>query len=376
MPRAGSARRPGSPSSARRRRRPSTTSGSTPSSVLAQSQMPRPRVQCCDGVVHVEPLQRRLLAGDDHVDVLPAAQAVVGHRQQRVGVRRQVDPDDVGLLVHHVVDEARVLVGEAVVVLPPDVRGEQVVQRGDRPPPRDAVGRLQPLGVLVEHRVDDVDERLVGDRRRHRDGDRAGAPVAESSSCNSTRRRSTIRHAGPCCPRRCAARARGWLNAEGARFMERYDPAGELAPRDRVARAIVREMERTGGRDVSWSIGMPAFVRARFPLISRSLPAGRARSGARSDPVGPAAHYVMGGVQTDIDGRTRSPASTRRARSRAQASTARIGWRATRSSRGSCSGRAPAVRCATIVRQLAGRIAEGRRVRQRAASQARNARLW
>ena len=51
---------------------------------------------------------------------------------------------------------------EAVVILPPDVRGQQVIQRGDRPPPRDLPRHLQPLGVLIEHRVDDVHERLVG----------------------------------------------------------------------------------------------------------------------------------------------------------------------------------------------------------------------
>ena len=84
------------------------------------------------GVVDVEPGRCGLLAGDDDVDVVAAAQAVVGHRQQRVGVRRQVDPYHLGLLVHDVVDEAGVLVGEAVVVLPPHVRGEQVVQRRDR----------------------------------------------------------------------------------------------------------------------------------------------------------------------------------------------------------------------------------------------------
>ena len=50
--------------------------------------------------------------------------------------------------------------GEAVVVLTPDVRAEEVVERGDVA----ATGshyHLQPLRVLVEHRVDDVDERLV-----------------------------------------------------------------------------------------------------------------------------------------------------------------------------------------------------------------------
>ena len=123
--------------------------------------MPMPRVQCRTRLVHGQPLQLRLLAGDDHVDVVAAAQAVVGHREQAVGVGRQVDADDLGLLVDDVVDEARVLVREAVVVLAPDVRGEQVVQRGDRPPPGDVAGHLEPLGVLVEHRVDDVDEGLV-----------------------------------------------------------------------------------------------------------------------------------------------------------------------------------------------------------------------
>ena len=65
---------------------------------------------------------RGLLAGHDDVDVVAAAQAVVRDREHRVGVRRQVDADDLGLLVDHVVDEARVLMGEAVVVLAPDQR--------------------------------------------------------------------------------------------------------------------------------------------------------------------------------------------------------------------------------------------------------------
>ena len=51
--------------------------------------------------------------------------------------------------------------GEAIVVLLPDMGGEQVVQRGDLPAPRQLRGDLQPLGVLVEHRVDDVDKGLV-----------------------------------------------------------------------------------------------------------------------------------------------------------------------------------------------------------------------
>jgi hypothetical protein len=60
-----------------------------------------------------------------------------------------------------VVDEAGILVREAVVILPPDMRGQQIIQRGDLAPPRQLRGDLQPLRVLIEHRIDNVDERLI-----------------------------------------------------------------------------------------------------------------------------------------------------------------------------------------------------------------------
>ena len=114
-----------------------------------------------DGGVHRQPLRRRVFARDHDVDVMAAAQAVVHHRQQAVGIRRKVNAHDLGLLVHDVVDETGILVREAVVILAPDMRGQQVVQRGDLSPPRQVRGDFQPFGVLVEHRIDDVDERLV-----------------------------------------------------------------------------------------------------------------------------------------------------------------------------------------------------------------------
>jgi len=55
-------------------------------------------------------LQRGLFSRNDHVDVVAAAQAVVGDGEQRVGVGRQVHAHDLGLLVDHVIDEARILV--------------------------------------------------------------------------------------------------------------------------------------------------------------------------------------------------------------------------------------------------------------------------
>ena len=66
-----------------------------------------------DGFVDGEPLRRGLLAGDDEVDVVAAAQAVVGDGEQGVGVGREIDADDVGLLVEQVIDEAGVLVARS-----------------------------------------------------------------------------------------------------------------------------------------------------------------------------------------------------------------------------------------------------------------------
>jgi L-aspartate oxidase len=97
------------------------------------------------------------------------------------------------------------------------------------------------------------------------------------------------------------------LNAAGEPFMERYDPAGDLAPRDRVARAIVRETERTGAVHLSMEHLDPAFVHSRFPLISEACRRVGLDLARDRIPVGPAAHYVMGGVQTDIDGRSSIP---------------------------------------------------------------------
>ncbi len=114
------------------------------------------------GLVDRQPVEAGLFAGDDHIDLVAAAQGVIGHGEQGVGVRRQVDPYDLGALVEDVVDEAGVLVGEAVVVLAPDVGGEQVVEGGDRRAPGQFAGGLQPLDVLGDHGVDDVGEGLVG----------------------------------------------------------------------------------------------------------------------------------------------------------------------------------------------------------------------
>ncbi len=73
-----------------------------------------------DGLLHGEVLEVRGLIGDDDVDVVLAAEAVVANAQQAIRVGREIDAGDVGALVGDDVEEAGILVGEAVVVLPPD----------------------------------------------------------------------------------------------------------------------------------------------------------------------------------------------------------------------------------------------------------------
>lgn len=106
------------------------------------------------------------------------------------------------------------------------------------------------------------------------------------------------------------------LDEDGRRFALDAHPDGELAPRDVVARAIARRMEAQDGRPVfldATSLGgtdaaaRAAFLARRFPTIDRAVRE-RGLDWAREPiPVTPAAHYLMGGVVTDLVGRTTLP---------------------------------------------------------------------
>jgi L-aspartate oxidase len=97
-------------------------------------------------------------------------------------------------------------------------------------------------------------------------------------------------------------------NDRGERFMERYHPLLELAPRDVVARAIVREgMDGAGeARPVYLDMRHISGVdlRRRFPGISAFLCRYGLDLSRDPIPVRPAAHYLMGGIRTDLAGRT------------------------------------------------------------------------
>src|SRR5215813_9689410 len=98
------------------------------------------------------------------------------------------------------------------------------------------------------------------------------------------------------------------INGRGQAFMTRYHSDGDLAPRDVVARSIMREMEMTAGSVfLSLSHLDADYVTRRFPTIAdmcRQVGLDLARDPI---PVSPAAHYVMGGVHTDLWGRTSLP---------------------------------------------------------------------
>jgi L-aspartate oxidase len=97
--------------------------------------------------------------------------------------------------------------------------------------------------------------------------------------------------------------------ADGEPFMERHHPAGSLAPRDVVARAIDAELRRSGAEHVLLDAsGVPPGVLAeRFPNILAVCRREGIDVPAEPIPVVPAAHYQCGGLLTDWDGRTSLP---------------------------------------------------------------------
>jgi L-aspartate oxidase len=108
-----------------------------------------------------------------------------------------------------------------------------------------------------------------------------------------------------------AVRGEGGLlkDAAGRRFMPEYDERAELAPRDVVARAIHSELARSGAGEVYLDVTHLAAERvsARFPQIYRYCLDHGLDITAEPIPVSPAAHYMMGGVRTNVWGETNVP---------------------------------------------------------------------
>jgi L-aspartate oxidase len=103
------------------------------------------------------------------------------------------------------------------------------------------------------------------------------------------------------------------LDANGRRFMQHIHADAELAPRDVVARGIARQMAAQDGQPVMLDATVlaaehsPSFLATRFPSIDAATRARGLDWNTQPIPVTPAAHYWMGGIRTDLFGRTSLP---------------------------------------------------------------------
>ncbi len=95
-------------------------------------------------------------------------------------------------------------------------------------------------------------------------------------------------------------------NIQGQSFMNNYHKMAELAPRDAVTRAIVSEMVKTSAKHVLLDLTHleKDFVKKRFPLIYTTCLQYNIDVTEEMVPVCPSAHYIMGGIKTNIHGET------------------------------------------------------------------------
>jgi L-aspartate oxidase len=271
------------------------------------------RVLVDDGLVYVH----ELVEWGASFDRTPTGQLALGregaHRVRRVLHARDATGREIGrLLWSRVVAEPRVRVCNHTRASELLVRDGACI--GARYLETDAVGECEAAAVLLAtggagQVYSDTTNPPIATGDGIALAFRAGARVADLEFVQF----HPTALAAPGAPRFLLSEAlRGegaWLiNDDAERFMPRYETAGELASRDLVSRAIVRETARTGGQVYLTMQHLdPEWVHQRFPTISTACAAAGFDLAHDTIPVGPAAHYMMGGVETDINGRSTLP---------------------------------------------------------------------
>ena len=146
------------------------------------------------------------------------------------------------------------------------------------------------------------------------------------------------------------------VDATGHRFMPDYDPRTELAPRDIVSRAITEQMEKTRHPCVYLDLRhLPeALIAERFPHIGQVCREFGLDLAQDLIPVRPGAHYMIGGVTVDLDGRTTLPGLWAAGEVTSSGLHGRTGWRRTACWKG-CSS---ACAAASVRRAAALQIAD------------------
>ena len=271
------------------------------------------RVMVDDGVEYVRQLMEWGAAFDRDASGQPALGREGGHRARRVLHARDATGREIGrLLWERVSRHSRVRVLNHTRAIALEIREGRCV--GARFSTRSSTGSVQAASALLATGgAGQVFSETTNPPIATGDGIalawRAGARVADLEFVQFHPTALAV----PGAPRFLLSEAlRGegaWLvNSDGDRFMPRYQKAAELASRDLVARAIAAEMAATGGPVfLSMQHLDPEWVHARFPTISEACRSAGLDLARDPIPVGPAAHYIMGGVETDVWGRTTIP---------------------------------------------------------------------
>ncbi len=103
-----------------------------------------------------------MLGCHDDIDIVLRLDAVIEARQQTVGIRRKIETNNVCLLVGNMIQETRILMRKPIMILLPDMRRQNDVQRRNLLAPRQLIAHLEPLRMLRSHRINDARKRLIG----------------------------------------------------------------------------------------------------------------------------------------------------------------------------------------------------------------------